>query len=127
MKQYPLPDSLRSAFAVHAQAVPVNAIEGLKHQVEICVDKFRAFGDQFLAPNVAIAEELADCCRFLLKRYPLSTEQQQALIVGAVKYFTLFLDAVPDAKPLVGLDDDIAVMNFVLEELGVKGMFLSVE
>lgn len=127
MKRFPLPESLRKAFALHAQAVPLEAVAGLNQEVDACVERFHAFKDQFLAPNVKLAEELAERCRYLLGRYKQSNEKQQALIVGAIKYFSLFRDAVPDGKPIVGLDDDIAVTNFVLEELGIKGMFLTVE
>lgn len=127
MNSYPLTDKLQKVLAQHAIAVPPEEVGGLSREVEACLERFRAFSDQFLAPNVILAEQLAERCRFLLGRYERCNARQRALIVGAVRYFSLFRDAIPDGKPLVGLDDDIAITNYVLEQLNVKGMFLSVD
>jgi uncharacterized membrane protein YkvA (DUF1232 family) len=44
---------------------------------------------------------------------------QQALVVGAVRYFIVGADEFPDHAPLSGLDDDVFIMNMVLEKLGM--------
>ena len=44
----------------------------------------------------------------------------KALIVGALGYMISPLDAVPDAIPIVGLTDDLAVLVYVLKKVWVN-------
>ena len=41
----------------------------------------------------------------------------KALIVGALGYMISPIDAVPDAIPIIGLTDDLAVLVFVLKKV----------
>jgi len=72
-----------------------------------------------------IIEALYNSATFLLEHYEEFNKKQQALLIGAVYYFGLSDDPSPDTSFATGLDDDVAVMNYVLEELGVEGFFIS--
>ena len=51
---------------------------------------------------------------YTLQRDKVSTKNK-ALIIGALGYMISPLDVVPDAIPIVGLSDDLAVLLYVLK------------
>lgn len=57
----------------------------------------------------------------LILYYTLQSDKvsktDKALIVGALGYMISPLDAVPDAIPIVGLTDDLAVLVYVLKKV----------
>lgn len=60
----------------------------------------------------------------LILYYTLQSEKvsttDKALIVGALGYMISPIDAVPDAIPIIGLTDDLAVLVFVLKKVWVN-------
>ena len=60
----------------------------------------------------------------LILYYTLQSDKvskaDKALIVGALGYMISPLDAVPDAIPIVGLTDDLAVLLYVLNKVWVN-------
>lgn len=44
--------------------------------------------------------------------------KDKAIIVGALGYLISPLDVVPDAIPIIGLGDDLAVLLYVLNKVG---------
>ena len=60
----------------------------------------------------------------LILYYSLQSDKvsmaDKALIVGALGYMISPLDAVPDAIPIVGLTDDLAVLVYVLKKVWVN-------
>ncbi len=71
----------------------------------------------FLGPDLQIAQSLFETSRRLLESYESYPSEKQALIIGAVRYFIMHRDSLPDAHPIAGLDDDLAVFNYVTERL----------
>lgn len=57
----------------------------------------------------------------LLLFYTLQSDQiplkDKAIIIGALGYLISPLDVVPDAIPIAGLGDDLAVLIFVLQKV----------
>lgn len=45
------------------------------------------------------------------------SKRDKALIIGALGYMISPLDVIPDAYPIVGLSDDLAVLMFVLQRV----------
>ena len=43
--------------------------------------------------------------------------KDKALILGALGYLISPLDAIPDAFPILGLGDDLAVLTFALKKI----------
>ena len=68
--------------------------------------------------DIDTAERLANTLLILLNEYNQYPEQQQTLIAGAARYFVHPLDADPDTGSVLGLDDDTAVLNYVLDTIG---------
>ena len=60
----------------------------------------------------------------LILYYTLQSDKvskaDKALIVGALGYMISPMDAVPDAIPIVGLTDDLAVLVYVLKKVWVN-------
>ena len=65
-----------------------------------------------------MAERLSIVLIKLLNEYDSYPERHQKLIVGAARYFVSPYDADPDTTSLLGLDDDTAVLNYVLDTIG---------
>ena len=68
--------------------------------------------------DIDTAERLASTLLILLEETNLYSDQNQILIVGAARYFVHPHDADPDTGSMLGLDDDTAVLNYVLETIG---------
>jgi uncharacterized membrane protein YkvA (DUF1232 family) len=68
--------------------------------------------------DVSTAERIAAILVNLLGKIELYPKEKQRLIVGATRYFVKNNDAQADLDSLLGFDDDVEVLNFVLVELG---------
>ena len=68
--------------------------------------------------DVTMAERIAKLLMELLGKIESYPQPKQRLIVGASRYFVRSQDAQADLSSLLGFDDDAAVLNFVLVELG---------
>lgn len=77
--------------------------------------------------NLPLAEAIAQRCYSLLELYDHRTPQEQSLIVGAVAYFAISEDPLPDDQFASGFNDDAAIVNYVLEKLGIDGKFLNID
>lgn len=49
---------------------------------------------------------------------PFVSWQRKALIVGALLYFILPIDSIPDIMPIVGYLDDLGVITALIKHLG---------
>jgi len=72
--------------------------------------------NEFLDIDTAI--RIAKVLINLLDNYDSYPKSHQKLIVGAARYFVSPHDADPDTTSLLGLDDDAAVLNYVLDTIG---------
>ncbi len=109
-------------FAPLCIALPQGQLSQLRERVHLHVQETR----QALARNefldIEMVERAADILDTLLDRYKTYSEPHRALIVGAARYFTEMDDADPDTKSLLGFDDDVAVLNFVLDTIGMGAL-----
>jgi len=93
-------------------------IELLKREVADHVQAIRQALHQNEFVDVTLAEQIAAVSHQLLNDYARCSEAQRSLIVGAVRYFAKNQDADTDFSSLLGFDDDVQVLNFVLVALG---------
>ena len=77
-----------------------------------------------LGIDLELAQKLADTAEYLLSRYNDFPIGKQALIAGAIRYYTEEHDALPVEIFATGLDDDVRIMNHVLEQLGITDRFI---
>lgn len=67
---------------------------------------------QRVANNVPFAEDLV--AAFLCAKDPKSPARVRYLLLAALGYFILPIDALPDLLPLIGFSDDMAVLAAVV-------------
>lgn len=75
---------------------------------------------------VDIAEALEDALHGLIDAAFDFSADDQALVVAAAQYFISDDDPRPDTESVLGLDDDVAVFNHVVELLGQPERLLNV-
>ena len=93
-------------------------ISHLAAQVSSHVDQIRQALEDNEFLDVKSAEQLAKVVMWLISTIEDYPQEEQKLIVGAARYFVLEEDHLPDTKNLLGVDDDIKVINYVLERIG---------
>jgi len=71
---------------------------------------------ELIALDLAVL--LTDRLDRLCELAPELSDEQQALVVGAARYFISQDDAIPDTRACTGLDDDVRIVNHVLRQLG---------
>lgn len=90
------------------------------------VDRHVAQAREALAVNefldVVMAEQVASLLVGLINKIGKYPQEKQKLIVGAARYFVRSHDVQDDMRSLLGFDDDVAVVNYVLTELGYHDM-----
>lgn len=98
-------------------------------QLQILADQVRehlklthaALGrNEFL--DVATADQIAKVLLHLLDQYNQIPEAKRSLVVGASRYFVESKDLQSDLESVLGFDDDVAVLNYVLVEINRKDL-----
>jgi hypothetical protein len=83
----------------------------------------RQNGNEFI--DMRIAQGLANKSLQLIDRFESLSEKHRILVIGAIRYFADSQDAVSEDGFATGLDDDVKIMNYVLEEIGDSDGFIS--
>ena len=120
------PPGLIPAFEKLCSSFPPDSIPDLRKGVDATLDRLTRMKDDYLGPNLDTAQEIAKRMCYLIENYQNYPADKHPLIVGALRYFIIEQDSLPDQRPIIGFDDDIRVLNYVLEQLGISGMFLDV-
>lgn len=126
-KRFPLPagpGSIGETFEQLSQVLPPEDIQNLREQIDATYKDLENSANDFLGPNLTVAAELRDRCKLLLDRYNEFPPELQRLAIAAIYYFVDPADAVSDETPLVGLEDDVLVVNHVLERLGLESLYI---
>ena len=121
-KRYKLPKfppELISGFKSVCEALPPEFVVDYHKEVDDVLAKCREVSENNPTLNLPLAEEIAACAHLLLDRYEKFDEKQRALVVGAIRYFSIVDDALPADVFASGMNDDAHVMNHVLEEVGL--------
>ncbi len=89
----------------------------LGHEVRAHVARLAAAQRRHELIAVDLAERLAARLLALLELAPTLDAEERASVVGAARYFCSTEDEAPDEGSCIGLDDDVAVFNHVVEAL----------
>jgi hypothetical protein len=125
-QRFPLPDSpsqVKAGFDKLCRAYPPDQIYMFRIKVAERLQELEG-SEELVGPNARLAGELAGRCNRLLDCYDELVPARRALAIGAVSYFIAKKDAVPDPTPIIGFDDDVAVMNHVLELLELPELYI---
>jgi uncharacterized membrane protein YkvA (DUF1232 family) len=113
-----LEPQLDRVFAPLCAALPHGEVSDLQRAVTQHVGAIRTAMSRNEFLDIDTAERIADVLIGLLKNHGRYEAAQRPLIVGAARYFIEAHDVEPDARSLLGFDDDVAVLNFVLDRIG---------
>ncbi len=111
---------IEDAFLRLAEAYPADYLPNMEASLSASMERLTSFADNYVGPNLKVAQDLEARCRLLLGKYKELTDEKRALAVGAIRYFIVNMDGLPDSTPICGFDDDVVVMNAVLEQLGLS-------
>lgn len=126
-KQHKLPKfpaTLIPAFKALCQTLPGDEIKKFPGYIDQKLEELSKEAEHNYRVNVILAEQIAERCRFLITIYDQQPPANQALIVGAIRYFAIGDDAVNEEAFASGMDDDAKVVNYVLEEIGIMDRFV---
>ncbi len=114
----PFTPDLKQAFRPLCIALPETKIADLAQEITAHVQAIKdaLSKNEFL--DLPLAEAIAHALLVVLPNYGQYSPLQQALIVGAARYFIDDEDVEPDTTSVLGLDDDAEVLNYVLETIG---------
>ena len=100
------------------QRLPETEVPALHLEIQNALQKMQEAlsHNEFL--DLTAANKIAETLTHLLMGYNRFPADQQALVVGAARYFIEKDDAEHDTDSILGLDDDIAVLNHVLDQIG---------
>lgn len=120
------PDNIRSTFETYCEALSEEDIFQVRTELEECMEKLHRLSDRNELVDLSMADQIKQRCDYLLDRYPEYSSEHRALVIGAIRYFAIIEDPLPDSGFSTGLYDDAMVMNYVLEELGEDTMYIEV-
>ena len=75
---------------------------------------FMSYANKFSQTD--FVEKISSIANYTLQSDKVSTANK-AMIIGALGYMISPLDVIPDAIPIAGLSDDLAVLLFVLKKV----------
>ena len=118
------PETLIPTFRRLCEPLAEEILPEVRADFDECVRKLRAEAEHNPRVNQTRLDQIAECARVLLDHYEGSSGEQRALIIGALRYFAIVDDTLPDDTFLSGLDDDAKVFNYVLEALGIEDSYI---
>lgn len=128
-KKHPLPKfppTIASTFKMLCEDLDEAGVSKLKKAVQDSRDLALQRETNDPKFNKEGAFKLADCSDMLLDKYKSFSRRKRALITGAVRYFAVANDPISDEDYASGLWDDMRVMNYVLEQLGIESYYFDV-
>jgi len=121
------PDGAADMFRSLCKTLSKDEAELLAEQLHDAYARMLAQSGSSPHMNVRRLEEVYSVASYLMEHYPSFSKDQQALIVGGVRYFALDDDLVSDAAFFTGFDDDAKILNYVLAQIGVNDRFIRLE
>jgi uncharacterized membrane protein YkvA (DUF1232 family) len=122
-KHYALPNfppRAKATFWSLCEAVPESSLAGIFKELDTQVAERREEAKKNQNIDKVLLEKLYERSKLLLKKYPGLKDDKRALIIGAIRYFVIVDDELPESDFAAGFYDDVKVMNFVLQEVGIE-------
>ena len=119
------PPGIRVQFRRFCERLPADEVVAYKQEIDAELKSIeeRARDNEMI--DLERGRQVARACHLLLDYYAEATAAQQALIVGAIRYFACGEDAFSEETFASGFNDDAKVVNYVLEELGLETGYIS--
>jgi uncharacterized membrane protein YkvA (DUF1232 family) len=118
------PPNAKQNFIRYCECISLEKLNSLKDSLIESYSRLNKNADtnDFIDKKALVA--LYERALFLIDSYDSFDERQQALVVGAIRYFILDDDGIDDEVFATGFADDIKIMNYVLQEIGIEDQFI---
>ncbi|MFZ2959440.1 MAG: hypothetical protein WA705_21340 [Candidatus Ozemobacteraceae bacterium] len=113
-----IPRGARKLFVLLADPLSLTRIPSIKTELDAYLIKVRAFPIEQRKFDPVLVEHMGRVCYELLTIYSDLSEPHRALSIGAIRYFITENDAHEDLADPMGFDDDLAVLNAVVTDIG---------
>lgn len=120
------PEGVESVFEQFCQALPLEAVDDIRKELNKAVSKIIKDAGSNQRIELNLVNLLHKASLALLDRYEGYDEQQRALVIGAIRYFVVEDDPLPDTGFASGFYDDAKVMNYVLDQLDEEDLIIDV-
>lgn len=121
------PEGASALFLSLCELLDPSQIEELKAQLTDTYNEMLGLAQSSPNMNTRRLNDIFGVCSYLLSHYESLTQRHQSLVVGAIRYFMAEDDGLNDLVFYTGLDDDAKILNYVLEEIGIEGMYIRLD
>ena len=120
------PHTVIPTFRNLCEVLPDEDVEKLLPQLDTHLLELEETAKSNPNVNIVLGRELSERSRYLLTHYPEFGKKEKSLILGAIRYFAHAQDPVSETTFASGFDDDVQVMNYVLERLGLENLYIRI-
>lgn len=113
-----VPPPARTLFDSLCEDLDASALTALSREVREHAVVIRKAADRNGLLPVDLSDELEAKLLELLSACPSFTPRFREFVVGAARYFVSTDDHAKDTSGVLGLDDDVAVFNAVVRDIG---------
>jgi uncharacterized membrane protein YkvA (DUF1232 family) len=118
------PENVESTFRDFCEALPNEAIPDVKQQLDQAVKTILRKSIENDLIETKLVNELYEASCALLERYEKFDKAGRAMVIGAIRYFVVEDDPLPDTGFSSGFYDDAKVMNYVIDQLGENELII---
>ena len=120
------PPEVTTTFYAYCEAVDPEVVPQLLEELEQCLLELKEMSQSNQKVDMEMVRALAEVSRDLLNRYDTFDSDHRSLIIGAIRYFVILDDPLPDTGFASGFTDDVMVMNHVLEQIGENDLIIPI-
>jgi hypothetical protein len=120
------PDAART-FHRLCETLDSETVPQLREELQSAYEQIMDLAIERPLMDTRLVREIYERGLLLLDRYSGLSPQHQALVIGALRYFAATDDSFSDTHFASGFDDDAKVMNYVLEEVGIRNEYIELE
>ena len=120
------PETVEATFRDFCEALPEEAIPDVKSELDKAVKSILRKSIENHLIETKLVNDLYSVSCSLLEGYEKYDKAGRAMVIGAIRYFVVENDPLPDSGFSSGFYDDAKVMNYVLDQLGEHELIIEV-
>lgn len=118
------PDTVEGNFLKFCEDLPVEAVAEIREELNLAVAEILNEARDNKLIDASLVRKLHKAALGLLERYESYDKEGREIAIGAIRYFVVADDSLPDSGFSSGFYDDAQVMNHVLEQLGEDDLII---
>ena len=120
------PSGVEAVFNDFCEPLPIEAVAAVREELDKEVEKLIHSATKNQKIELRLVNALYLASKALLDQYEKYSEEEKAMIIGAIRYFVISDDPFPDTDFASGFLDDAKVMNYVLDQLGEEELIIDI-